>query len=257
MSLTLSTDLARGPAAPSPVVGRTRPAEPVVRRLSRLAPLSAEDLALLDTVAARRERHDRNAELNRQGERVCTPRMILSGWAARVRTLADGRRQVISLLLPGDLSGVTPGPSPLSLAPTVALTPGYSAEASALAEAAGRRRAEHPGLARALDLAASAEVACIMDHVARLGRMTAYERTLHWLLELYTRLKRAGLAEGGRCRLPLTQDVMADVLGVSVVHLNRTLRQLRGDSMISLEGGRLVLPDLDRAASVCGFERVR
>jgi CRP-like cAMP-binding protein len=256
MSLTLSTDTARGSPALSPV-GRSRPAEPVVRRLARLAPLAAEDVALLESVAARRERHERNAELNRQGERAFTPRMVLSGWAARVRTLPDGRRQILSLLLPGDVTGLTTGPSPLSLAPTVALTPAHTAEATPLFEALTRRRADHPALARAVELAAAAEVAGLMDHVTRLGRMSAYERTLHWLLELYTRLKRAGLAEAGRCRLPLTQDVMADVLGVSVVHLNRTLRQLKGDDLVRLEVGRLTLPDIDKAAGVCGFDRGR
>lgn len=256
MSLTLSTETARAAPAPSSLA-RARTAAPTVRLLARLAPLSAEDLALIESVAARQERHERNAELNRQGERPCTPRMILSGWAARVRTLADGRRQVVSLLLPGDLTGVAPGPAPLSLASTVALTPGHTAEASPLADAVARKRAEHPALARAVDLAAAAEVSGLIDHVARLGRMTAYERTLHWFMDLYARLKRAGLAEGGRCRVPVTQEVMADALGVSVVHLNRTLRQLRGDGLVSLEAGRLTLLDLDRAGAVCGYDRLR
>jgi CRP-like cAMP-binding protein len=225
----------------------------VIRRLSGLVELSAADMLLLDAVSARRERHPRGATLHRPGQAECTPRLLLAGWAARVRTLTDGRRQIVSLLVPGDLLGVIAGPTPFAAIETVALTPAVSAEASPLAEAVRERPERHPALARAAELSEAAEIARLADHVVRLGAMAAGERTLHWFLELYTRLREAGMAGDGRCRVPLTQDAMGDALGLSLVHVSRTLRRLRLEGLAVLQHNLLILPDPERAARACNF----
>lgn len=80
--------------------------------------------------------------------------------------------------------------------------------------------------------------------VVRLGRLNAYERTAHLLLELHERQVRLGSARGGALHLPLTQDVLADILGLSAVHMNRTLQQLRRNVLVDYRPGRTVLQDL-------------
>lgn len=224
----------------------SRPApEPVLARLNGLAPLAAADVLLVRGLSALREAHVAGAELAREGAPL-RPRVILSGWAARTRMLPDGRRQIFAFLVPGDSLGLYAGREPVALSNCIALTRMESAPAAALVEAA----AAAPGGALALSLgrAAATEDAQALGHMLRLGRQTALERTAHLFLELHGRLAAVGLADGPRFPLPLTQETLADALGLSIVHVNRTLQQLRRDRLIELKSGWIEL--LDRQAMV-------
>lgn len=159
-------------------------------------------------------------------------RGLSSGWASMLRFFADGRRQIVHLLLPGDL--LTPFPLAGGVAnfTVAALTPvvvvqlaGTDRQADALAEArAGSQW-------------------YMQNQICRLGRQNAYERVAHLLLELRDRLRFAGLCDGETFDMPLTQDTLADVLGLTSVHVNRTLQMLRHDGMVRLEGRTATLPD--------------
>ena len=140
-------------------------------------------------------------------------------------------------------------------ASTVALTRMTLADASELLAPA--TLAEHPDLSDRLDRAAAAEEGLLLDHVVRLGRQTAYERVAHLLLELNQRMLTVGLSQGGAYDAPLTQEVMADALGLSVVHINRTLQQLRRDRMIVFEGQRVTLLALELLASAADYVHPR
>jgi DNA-binding GntR family transcriptional regulator len=83
--------------------------------------------------------------------------------------------------------------------------------------------------------------------------MSALERLCHLLLELRERLERIGLADERRMALPLTQEMMADALGLSIVHVNRTLQQLRQERMIELRAGVAHLVDVERMVELCGY----
>jgi CRP-like cAMP-binding protein len=111
--------------------------------------------------------------------------------------------------------------------------------------------AEYTELNDVLHRATQFEEALMLDHIVRLGRQTAYERVAHLLVELNDRLQTVGLSDGRVFEVPLTQEVMADTLGLSVVHINRTLQQLRRERMIVFEAGRidLLFPDLMAAAA--------
>jgi CRP-like cAMP-binding protein len=78
-----------------------------------------------------------------------------------------------------------------------------------------------------------------------LGRQTAYERLVHLVLEFYGRLQAIGMVDGDSFALPLTQDILADALGLSVVHINRTLQQVRRDRLLDMRGGQVTLRQLD------------
>jgi CRP-like cAMP-binding protein len=102
----------------------------------------------------------------------------------------------------------------------------------------------------------------MIDQVMRLGCMTAYERTLHLLLELRDRMLRAGLASAHAIPLPISQETLSNVLGVSVVHMNRTLQQLRRDNIIDYRARRLEFKDVAAAVDMvdyrsAGFSRPR
>ena len=225
--------------------------EPVVAKLAGLAALSAAEVLLLRGLSAHREQHAAGAELCAEGA-TARPRVVLSGWAARTRMLPDGRRQILSFLLPGDGFGVWSHPQPTALPSCVALTRLETADAAPLAAAEPKG-----GLALACARAAGLEQAQMFDHLMRLGRQTALERTVHLFLELRQRLAAVGLADAARFPLPLTQEVLADALGLSIVHVNRTLQHLRRDGMIEMKSGWVELLDPQGLAQRTDFRPLR
>ncbi len=99
----------------------------------------------------------------------------------------------------------------------------------------------HPSLAQAVSIMAHLDHMLLCNQVVRLGRQAAGERFAHLMLELHERLERVGLAENGRFTMPLTQEALADVLGFSVVHVNRTIQQLRRDRLLDIRNGTAML----------------
>jgi CRP-like cAMP-binding protein len=180
------------------------------------------------------------------------PRLIVSGWAAATRILPDGRRQILQIFLPGDVLGV----SPLKFdRGAIALTPVTTTDARPLAAALRVHGAMHMGLCLAWERAQAARQQEMLDHIVRLGRLSAYERTGHLLLALIDRHRRAGLSDGQRIPWPLTQETLADVLGLSVVHVNRILQQLRREGLIALRAGQLLVSNAERLTAVAAWEQ--
>ena len=225
-----------------------RPIDAMVRRLRSLGNPGDADLELLRGLSERRERHGPGEQLVAEAETGVRPRFIVSGWACRQRLMPDGRRQIFSLLLPGDGFGFGARPQ---LASITALTAVETVDATPVQDAV--RRGGAPGLARALAASDLLEDALLLDHAVRLGRLTAFERVAHFLLELQQRLEVAGLGDRQRFPLPLTQEIMADTLGLSIVHVNRTLQQLRRSGMIELRSGVAILLEPDSMARLCDY----
>jgi CRP-like cAMP-binding protein len=208
--------------------------------------LSDHERGVLRLIEERvRQSHRPDTRLLTQGREVRTPNFILAGWACRMRELGNGRRQIINFLLPGDSVGLRPYARFLAPAHVMALTPMRMIEAPEIS-IAWRDRARVPGLSAALDLAAAEEEYFLIGQTVRLGRQTAYERVAHLFMELDYRLSARGLSTNNSFSLPLTQEIVADAVGLSVVHVNRTLQQMRREGRIELTRGRLTL--LDREA---------
>ena len=225
-------------------------ADLLVNRFSRLEPLGEHERGVLRLIEARPKQTWRaEARLLTERTEIRAPHLIMTGWAARVRELSDSRRQIVGILLPGDAVGLAMRSHPLALAHVVALTPMRTVEAPEIA-VAWRDRERVPGLAAAFDIAAAEDEFFMMAQVVRLGRQTAYERIAHWFMELEYRLSSRRLSTNGSFPLPVTQETLADAVGLSVVHVNRTLQQMRREGRIELTRGRLALldPDALRAA---------
>jgi CRP-like cAMP-binding protein len=176
--------------------------------------------------------------------------LVLEGWACAYRRLENGKRQIISLFLPGDLSqpfGVLPSYVDLSLG---ALTPVTLAQVPLPAIRGAARASAHIETALWWDLLVAAAID--RERVVSLGRRTAAERLGHLLCELHLRLSLVGLADETGYDLPVTQADLADLLGLSTVHVNRSLQELRGTGLMSLKGRQLIFHDLEglRAASL-------
>lgn len=213
-----------------------QPTNAPLRRLGNLWPLSDAEQALLARLRWS-ETIPPAAEIVADG-RPLHPRYIMSGWAARVRWLQDGRRQIVSLALPGDGLGLCQRSLPLAMCPVIALTTVAIADGSEVLHAMGDGES---GLSEASNFAAALDQAYLIEQIVRLGRQTAYERLAHLFLELHDRLDAVGMVSEASFPMPLTQEMLADVTGLSIVHVNRTLQQLRRDAMVECSGGRVTL----------------
>ena len=216
---------------------------------SALASLSDAENALLRGLAEKTRYHPPYRDIHAAEVAPPPPRMIVAGWAAQYRQLANGQRQIVSLRLPGDF--VAPW-KPLRLPSScavAALTELETVNAQPLAEAGPA----HPGLAQAVHVMAHLDTTLLDDQIMRLGRQTAGGRFAHLMLELHERLGRVGLAEDGRFAMPLTQEALADVLGFSVVHVNRTVQQLRRDRLLDVRNGVAVLTQREQLQELANW----
>ena len=230
---------------------------PAAKRLAALAPLSPEETELLSGLDAQVETHPTGHEVVSPDMRSSHAMLIVEGWACRLRVLPDGRRQIFGFLIPGDSIGLCRDAGPLALASTVAVTRLAMVRATALRTAAIEAAERYPGLALALRRAEHQDEARLLDHITRLGRQSAYERVAHLLLELHGRMTTAGLARGSSFPMPLTQEVLADALGLSIVHVNRVLQQLRRERLLEMRAGKANLLQLELLAEIADFPAVR
>ena len=228
-------------------------AELIIRRLSQCADLAPEEVELLRSLSETPERLPAGAELIAQGERLEQPRLLLAGWACRQRYLSDGRRQIFDFILPGDLYGLCLRPQAIALCNAVTLTRATISNASALGDAVITHPDSFPGLTTATLMSASTDEAYLLNQMVRIGRQTAYERVAHLILELHHRLSVVGLATDDYMPLPLTQEIIADALGLSIVHLNRTLQQLRRDGVLEVKGGAARILDPGKLRNIADF----
>lgn len=218
-------------------------------RMSRLIALDADDLELLTTAERNARRSPARREVIREGEPIRERRALLSGWACRQRILADGRRQILAFLLPGDLIGACQHRHPLASTTLLAVTELVTCPAPAARPGSG--------LAEAYALSAAHDEHHLMAQITRLGRLSAYERLAEWLLETGDRLALAGLAAPDAFRLPLTQEFLADALGLTPVHVNRTLQAMRRDGLLTLVSGVISFPDRARLERLVGYSAIR
>jgi CRP-like cAMP-binding protein len=205
-----------------------------IRRLGALYPLEPKDRTTLHNAIATARTVPVRRELLSERRPIPGPMLIVSGWAARVRILMDGRRQFLSFLLPGDLIGICHHRQPLAVSTVTTLT-----DVSVCPLPAG----VSPRLDEAYRISEALEDAYLLCQITRLGRLNAEERIGDLLLELHERLTLAGLAQGGSFDVPLTQEMLADATGLTAVHVNRMLQSLRRSNDLVWKGSRVTLPD--------------
>ena len=167
--MTVDGDAFRGAA--NPILSR-------IRALHAVPPFQAE---LLTRTIRRTETHSAGSVLHAEGDAPMRPLAIVAGWAIRQRMLSDGRRQILAFHLPGDLMGVNLHAHPMAATTAVALTDLVVADASELREVVSNCNPDYPDLLKAVDLVDAEEEERQLEHIVRLGRLTAYERLAHFL----------------------------------------------------------------------------
>lgn len=226
---------------------------PLVRKLAHLIALSAKEVEILEDLPSTLRSVRRHREIVSEGRKYDSLFVLVEGFAVRCRVLRTGGRQVLNVALPGDFIGF-PGCfferalySVTAITDTVVSAIPYS-RLLALFDA-------HPRLATKLFWSFASEAGMYAEHLIDVGRRSAIERVAHFLLELHARLQVIGLADQDSFPMPLTQELIGDALGLSVPHVNRTLRQLRGDDLLLVEHQRVIIRNFEALSSLAGFER--
>lgn len=252
-----------GPASSrtaAPGASRANPLAPfdhnriLARRLGSFGELSPRELEGFAALQSAPLRVQRGEELFHDGEAGQRAYVLLSGWGCSFKLLPDGGRQVIRFPLPGDFIGVRSALLHVADHSCVALTDVVATRI----EAGPIRRmlVEMPRLGVAILWATSQAEAMNVEHLVSLGRRSAAQRMAHFFLELQDRLQRVGLAPHAAFACPLNQYVLADALGLSAIHVNRVLRQLRERSLLTLKDGTLTIHDMPALEALAGYQRL-
>ncbi|WP_341208763.1 Crp/Fnr family transcriptional regulator [uncultured Sphingomonas sp.] len=220
-----------------------------VTRLMALAPLDGAALAALELAMEETRAVRVRRDIITEGREIVQAQLLLSGWAARVRLLPDGRRQFLSFLLPGDLIGACDHPNALAVSTVVAMSDALVCPLPP-AEAGSPLHTAY-AISRAMD------EGHLLAQITRLGRLNAQERISDLLLELHERLTLSGSATGNGFDLPLTQETLADALGLTSVHVNRMLQQARREGDLQWRVGHVKLTDPAGLARKIGHVPVR
>lgn len=191
-------------------------------------------------------------EMVYEGEVRASAFILAEGWAASYKMLPDGGRQIVDFQVPGDFLGLRSILFRTSDRGVEAITKIEASEVLETDIMDGFKNA--PRLAAAVLWAVSRDEAMVVEHLVNLGRRSAEERMAHFLLELGARLSLVGIGDKTGYRCPLTQYHLADALGLSAVHVNRVLRHLRDDGLMTFQKGSVVFNDFDRLRALASFD---
>ncbi|MDR7037888.1 CRP-like cAMP-binding protein [Methylobacterium sp. BE186] len=230
--------------------------ELLVRKLRGFDALDEAEVRILRDIARQARSVEARADIVEQGSRPGHSTLILEGLTGRYRILADGRRQITSIDVPGDFVDLhsftlkTMDHGVAALSPCrVAITP--HGELQRITET-------QPHLTRLLWLTTVIDAAIHREWLVGIGRMSALERFAHLICELYSRLGAVGLvdAEARSFTLPVTQSDVADMLGLTNVHVNRTLQELRRRGLLTWRGRTVTIPDWAGLTDVARFDPI-
>lgn len=226
--------------------------DPLIAKLCGPGDLSEGDKQALRSICRNVREIEARRDIISEGDKPSCVNVVLEGWAARYKVVAGGARQITAILLPGDfcdlhvtiLGEMDHGIIALSRT-KVAQVSHQAMEDLPLAR---------PELGRALWWATLVDEATLRAWIVNLGRRDAIESIAHLFCELHVRLKLVDMVEDGCFALPMTQEILGDALGLTPVHVNRMLQQLRSDNLIELSSGQLTILNVSGLRKVAGFD---
>jgi CRP-like cAMP-binding protein len=225
---------------------------PLLRKLANFTELSAEEKSAVDACCGDVRYFAAGEDVISQGDRTGGVKLLLEGFACRYKVLEDGRRQVVAYFVPGDLCDLR-----VFILKRMDHSIGAvcaSKVATISQENVLRLTHNYPSLTRALWWSTLVEEAIAREWIVNVGQRNALERMAHLFCELLYRFRAVGLNDGMSCTLPLTQVELAETLGLSSVHVNRTLQALRKRKLITLENGTLTIDNLDELKELSFFD---
>jgi CRP-like cAMP-binding protein len=230
----------------------SRAATTLARALQRHDRISAEEQRILGELPWRIKEFAVRSEIVKAGSQPSDCCMILEGFAARAQYLGDGKRQLTALHIPGDFVDLhsftlkTMDHSVMALNRCLIALVGH--------EAIGRVTEVSPHLTRLFWMSTNVDAAIQRAWIVRLGQLSSEGHMAHLLCEIYLRLKAVDLASEWSFELPITQTELADFMGRSTVHVNRTLQALRTRRLVSWDKARVQILNWERLQKVASFD---
>jgi CRP-like cAMP-binding protein len=227
--------------------------KPLLAKLSHFVPLEDEDVRVLDALCVKEERFEADTDIAVRGDVPRSAFVLTHGMACRYRLLPDGKRQILTFMIPGDVFDLHAFLLKVLDHSVGTLVPTRLATISR--DTVFDLFEHHPRIGAALWWSALQEEAINRERIVALGRRSSRGRVAYLLCELVWRQRAVGLAEDHAIRLPLTQVELADTLGLTSVHVNRILQGFRRDNLIALAHHRLTLLDVERLQTIAGFNQ--
>ena len=224
----------------------------LIRKLESIFTLSDDERQALENLPMQVMVIKADQDIVRQGDRPSRSCLILSGFACTYKVTAGGKRQIVSFNLPGDVPDLQSLHLQVLDTSIGTISPcrvGFIPH-EVLRDICER----YPRIAAAFWRETLVDAAIFREWVMNVGQREGYQRMAHVLCELLVRLRAVGLAEDHACDLPITQSEFADALGVTTVHVNRVLQQLRSDGLIQTQGTRLNIPDWEKLKAAGEFD---
>ena len=228
------------------------PLLPMLRKLQHWASLDDADRTAVLALPHKVRRLNAHEFIVHEGEKPAFSCVLLSGFAVRHKIAGNGGRQILSLHMIGDLVDLQN--SLLDVADHNVQAIGRIEAAYIPVEAIKAIAADHPAVGRAMWRETLVEGSIFREWILNIGRRDARTRTAHFLCELALRLEAAGLSTAERFDLPLTQEHLGDILGLTAVHVNRTLQALSADGIVERRQRSLTIRDWDRLATTGDFD---
>ncbi|MBN9063991.1 MAG: Crp/Fnr family transcriptional regulator [Rhizobiales bacterium] len=213
-----------------------------LRDLPIFKPLSEDEIGKINDIKQEDRHMPSGATIIAPGERNPCLYTLYRGWAFRYRILSDDRRQILHFILPGDLIGLQSAMFEAAQYGVESLTPVHLCVLPR--RGVWRLFTETPQLAFDVTWLGSREEALVDEGLLSVGRRTADERVAALLISLFKRARALGLVENDEFELPITQQHIADALGLSLVHTNKTLARLRRVGMFARNGSRMRMLNL-------------
>ena len=224
---------------------------PFVLKLEQCDSLSDDEKRVLESAISRVRVVEIDEDIVHEGEHPSESNLLLDGFAARYKIFSNGRRQITAIHVAGDFVDLhsfllkTMDHGVVALTPCrIAIVPHAALE---------KITDEYPHLTRLLWLNTLIDGAIHREWLTTMGRLSATAHTAHFICELFMRLKAVGRTDGDTIQLPLTQAELGDTLGLSTVHVNRVLQELRKEGLIRWQGDALTILDWERLVSVGEF----
>lgn len=223
----------------------------LIKKLDAIITLTDEDRRALDGMCENVGKVLKGEDVIRDGDCTDDVHLIIEGWAYRYKILEDGSRQITAFLIPGDFCDMhvaVLGEMDHNIGALTDTTVGY------IPRDQMNELIERPQIARAFWWATLVDEAVLRAWIVNLGRRDAFHRIAHLICEMHLRMQNIGLVEDNCFDLPLTQEELADTVGITTVHANRILRRLRQADLIELRRGRMTIKDVQRLQQESGFD---
>ncbi len=228
------------------------PAAPLIRKLEQFDRVSDAERRLLEQAVVRQRAAAKGEDLVREGDRPSESLFLITGFAARYNLVRTGKRQITALHVPGDfvdLHSFLVKRMDHSVMTMTACTVGVVPH-----DALRAISETQPHLTRLLGVNIAVDAAIHRHWIVNIGRQSALEHTAHLFCEMFWRLQAVGLTEGHSFKFPLTQAELGDTLGLSTVHVNRVVQELRKEGLITWRGETVIVEDWPRLQQLAEFD---